>query len=65
MSDIGWLRERPVAHRGLHDMNKTRWENTLSAFAAAVERDFTIECGLPADQFFADAFTTQADLANA
>lgn len=44
MTDIGWLRARPIAHRGLHDMNKTRWENTLSAFAAAAERDFAIEC---------------------
>lgn len=25
--------------------------------------DFTAKCGLPADEFFADAFTTQADLA--
>ena len=25
-------------------MNKTRWENTLSAFAAAAERGYAIEC---------------------
>jgi CDP-4-dehydro-6-deoxyglucose reductase len=31
----------------------------------AARRDFTAECGLPEDQFFADAFTTQADLASA
>jgi len=31
----------------------------------AARRDFAAECGLPEDQFFADAFTTQADLANA
>jgi CDP-4-dehydro-6-deoxyglucose reductase len=31
----------------------------------AARRDFTGLCGLPDDQFFADAFTTQADLANA
>jgi CDP-4-dehydro-6-deoxyglucose reductase, E3 len=31
----------------------------------AARRDFANECGLPEDHFFADAFTTQADLANA
>jgi CDP-4-dehydro-6-deoxyglucose reductase len=31
----------------------------------AARRDFSAECGLPEDQFFADAFTTQADLASA
>ncbi|TIT55578.1 MAG: glycerophosphodiester phosphodiesterase [Mesorhizobium sp.] len=44
MTDLSWLTARPVAHRGFHDMNKTRWENTLSAFAAAAERGYAIEC---------------------
>ena len=44
MTDIAWLTARPIAHRGFHDLNKTRWENTLSAFAAAAERGFAIEC---------------------
>lgn len=44
MSDISWLAARPIAHRGYHDQNKTRWENTLSAFEAAVEKGFAIEC---------------------
>ncbi|TKT76956.1 glycerophosphodiester phosphodiesterase [Aquamicrobium sp. LC103] len=44
MSDISWLSRRPIAHRGYHDMNDRRWENTLSAFEAAVERDYAIEC---------------------
>jgi glycerophosphoryl diester phosphodiesterase len=44
MSDIAWIRGRPIAHRGYHDLNKARWENTLSAFAAAVERNYAIEC---------------------
>jgi CDP-4-dehydro-6-deoxyglucose reductase len=35
------------------------------AMIDAARRDFTALCGLPDDQFFADAFTTQADLANA
>ena len=29
----------------------------------AARRDFMAQCGLPEDEFFADAFTTQADLA--
>ncbi len=44
MSDIAWLTERPIAHRGYHDLNRKRWENTLSAFDAAVEKRFAIEC---------------------
>lgn len=44
MRDISWLTKRPVAHRGFHDMNKERWENTLSAFEAAAERGYAIEC---------------------
>lgn len=44
MTDIAWIKERPIAHRGFHDLNKTRWENTLAAFAAAVERGYAIEC---------------------
>jgi CDP-4-dehydro-6-deoxyglucose reductase, E3 len=30
----------------------------------AARRDFTQQCGLPEDEFFADSFTTQADLAS-
>ena len=44
MSGISWLKKRPIAHRGFHDMNKTRWENTLSAFDAAARRGYAIEC---------------------
>jgi len=44
MTDLSWLIARPVAHRGFHDMNKTRWENTLSAYDAAIERNYAIEC---------------------
>lgn len=36
--------DRPIAHRGLHDLAKGVIENSASAFAAAVERGFTIEC---------------------
>jgi CDP-4-dehydro-6-deoxyglucose reductase len=29
----------------------------------SARRDYTAQCGLPADEFYADAFTTEADLA--
>ena len=44
MGDLSWLTRRPIAHRGYHDLNRARWENTLSAFDAAIERDYAIEC---------------------
>jgi len=44
MNDLSWLTARPIAHRGFHDMNNARWENTLAAFGAAVERGYAIEC---------------------
>ncbi len=43
-TDISWLAERPIAHRGFHGMNAARWENTLAAFDAAAERGYAIEC---------------------
>ena len=44
MHDLTWLTERPIAHRGYHDMNRTRMENSPSAFEAAIEAGFAIEC---------------------
>ena len=44
MTELSWLTARPIAHRGFHDLNTDAWENTLSAFAGAVERAFAIEC---------------------
>lgn len=46
MRDISWLKAQPIAHRGYHDMNRTVWENTLSAARRAVEKGFAIECDL-------------------
>lgn len=44
MNRYDWLTANPVAHRGYHDMNHAVWENTLAAFARAVEAGFAIEC---------------------
>ncbi|WP_275790954.1 glycerophosphodiester phosphodiesterase [Pararhizobium gei] len=52
MTDLSWLTARPVAHRGYHDLNRTIWENTLTAFNRAVEHGFAIECDL---QYTADS----------
>ncbi len=41
--DLKWMIERPIAHRGLHDVNKGIYENTLSAAQAAVDGGFNIE----------------------
>lgn len=41
---MDWLTARPFAHRGLHDMNKSRWENSRSAFQAAIDSGYGIEC---------------------
>lgn len=46
MSKLAWLTAQPIAHRGYHDMNKTVWENTLSAFSRAIEAGFAIECDI-------------------
>jgi glycerophosphoryl diester phosphodiesterase len=51
MSRFAWITELPVAHRGFHDMNKTVWENTISAFTRAIDAGFAIECDL---QYVAD-----------
>jgi glycerophosphoryl diester phosphodiesterase len=37
---------RPIAHRGLHDRQRGIIENSASAFTAAIERGFGIECDL-------------------
>ena len=46
MTNVAWIRDLPVAHRGYHDLNTHVWENTLSSFSRAVEAGFAIECDL-------------------
>lgn len=41
---MSWLTARPIAHRGLHDGNRTVFENSMAAFEAAVRNDYAIEC---------------------
>lgn len=39
--DVAWLKNTPVAHRGLHD--STRDENSLGAFANAISHGYAVE----------------------
>ena len=41
---LTWLTQRPIAHRGLHDRQRARPENSLAAFNAAAEARYGIEC---------------------
>ena len=44
--ELDFLVSRPIAHRGLHDEAKGVIENTVGAFAAAIEGGYAIECDL-------------------
>lgn len=44
MPGLDWLIARPVAHRGLHDAARGVIENTPSAFRAAIDGNYGIEC---------------------
>jgi len=41
-----WLKARPIAHRGLHDVSRRIVENTKTAFALALAGNYAIECDL-------------------
>ncbi|HVV80196.1 MAG TPA: glycerophosphodiester phosphodiesterase family protein [Pseudolabrys sp.] len=43
MGKLDWLTEKPVAHRGLHDISAGIVENTASAFKAAIDNGYAIE----------------------
>jgi glycerophosphoryl diester phosphodiesterase len=46
ISSFGFLTARPIAHRGLHDVQGGVVENTESAFSAAIAARYAIECDL-------------------
>jgi glycerophosphoryl diester phosphodiesterase len=46
MAKLDWLTERPIAHRGLHDISSAIIENTAAAFSAAVASGYGIETDL-------------------
>jgi CDP-4-dehydro-6-deoxyglucose reductase len=69
-ADDAWTGRTGFVHRAvmqdLPDLSPAQvYACGAPAMIDAARRDFTALCGLPDDQFFADAFTTQADLADA
>lgn len=44
MRRADWISERPVAHRGLHDIAAGIVENTAAAFRAAISGGYAMEC---------------------
>lgn len=45
-NELDLLLAKPIAHRGYHDASKQNYENSISAFQAAIDADFCIECDL-------------------
>ena len=45
---LDWLCERPIAHRGLHNLHAGIPENSLAAFAAAVADGYSMELDVQA-----------------
>ena len=43
-SGQSFLTERPIAHRGFHDIHEGRPENTLAGARSAVDAGYGIEC---------------------
>ena len=43
LNENHWLRNRPIAHRGLHSGSSDIPENSLKAFDKAIEKEFVIE----------------------
>jgi glycerophosphoryl diester phosphodiesterase len=43
MSDNQWLRERPIAHRGLYNNATGQHENSLPAFEEACRQRYPVE----------------------
>jgi len=69
-ADDGWSGRTGFVHRAvMEDLpDLSGWQVYACGAPAMIDaarRDFAAQCGLPEDQFFADAFTTQADLASA
>ena len=46
MAKLDWLTARPIAHRGLHDASAGVIENTATAFTAAIDAGYGIECDI-------------------
>jgi CDP-4-dehydro-6-deoxyglucose reductase len=66
LPEDGWRGRTGFVHRAvMQDLPDLSGHQVYACGAPIVvesaERDFVIQCGLPADEFFADAFTSEAD----
>ncbi len=66
LPDDGWTGRTGFVHRAVMDDFPDLSGHQVYACGAPIvvesaERDFVARCGLPADEFFADAFTSEAD----
>lgn len=43
---LDWLIKKPIAHRGFHNRDTGVHENSMSAFVAAMDAGFAIECDI-------------------
>ena len=59
MESLKWLTKRPIAHRGLHDGNKSVWENTLAAYSRAMDANYAEAYYGMGLSFFGDEKTFQ------
>jgi CDP-4-dehydro-6-deoxyglucose reductase len=69
-ADDGWQGRSGLVHQAvMQDLPDLSAHQVYACGAPlmieAARRDFTARCGLPEEEFFADAFTSQADLARA
>ncbi len=46
MKDLTWIKNSKIAHRGLHTLDKTIPENSMTAMKLAVEKGYGIECDI-------------------
>ncbi|MDD4596084.1 MAG: glycerophosphodiester phosphodiesterase family protein, partial [Candidatus Izemoplasmatales bacterium] len=44
MKNLEWIKNRLIAHRGLHTGNGIVPENSMKAFRLAIEKNYGIEC---------------------
>jgi CDP-4-dehydro-6-deoxyglucose reductase len=64
--DDAWKGRTGFVHQAvMHDLPDLSGHQVYAcgtpAMVEAAQRDFVARCGLPADEFYADAFTSEAD----
>ena len=65
-ADSGWAGRTGLVHQAVMadwpDLSGHQvYACGMPAMVDAAQRDFVAQCGLPADEFLADAFTSEAD----